>query len=72
MMVTYSGHEVCCDDCRAVVAKLRDEGVRVTDLCQPYLPHVHHLIAPLLPEGREAQAAMCALEAGPGPAIAIE
>lgn len=63
LMVSFSGHEVCTDECRSLVLKLRAAGVGVT--CDE-LPHLPHVLARLAdPGGQEGQERTCRICAHP-------
>lgn len=48
-----SDTEILCDDTRRMTARLRADGVAVTELVRPGLPHVWPLFHGLMPEGDE-------------------
>jgi len=55
IFVSFSAHEVCSDDNRQLVERLRQAGNEVESSQQPYLPHAFQALAAFLPEGKQEE-----------------
>eukprot|EP00929_Paragymnodinium_shiwhaense_P098995 TRINITY_DN6055_c0_g1_i1.p1 TRINITY_DN6055_c0_g1~~TRINITY_DN6055_c0_g1_i1.p1 ORF type:complete len:461 (+),score=66.37 TRINITY_DN6055_c0_g1_i1:70-1452(+) len=56
MCISISDHEICVDQCKAMVEKLKVAGNEVQLFTHPYLPHAFQLFSAFLPEARLAEA----------------
>jgi len=68
MLVSFSSHEVCADDNRALVDKARQAGCQVVASERPFLCHAYQAFAGLMPEGEEEERKICEWIRGRGPA----
>lgn len=67
ILVSYSAHEVCTDDNRQLVEKLRTAGTEVERSERPYLCHAFQTLAAFLPEAAEEEIRICSWISQRGP-----
>jgi len=59
LFISVSEHECLIDQDTELAKKAKDEGVDVVLSTRPYMPHVYHIFAGLMPEADQEEAKIC-------------